>query len=144
MMYDLSNPLQCESFKLKAEHLAKKGVIVELTEKKPQRTLSQNRYLHVLINYFAFEVGESPEYVKDKYFKILCNKELFIREVEDKFLGKLKVLRSTSELDTDEMTTAVERFRNWSAAEGIYLPSPEEHRMVQLMEIEISRNRNYL
>lgn len=143
-MYDLSNPLQCESFKVKAEHLAKKGVIVELTEKRPQRTLNQNRYLHVIINYFASEIGEQADYVKDKYFKILCNKDLFVREIEDRFLGRMKILRSTSDLDTAEMTTAVERFRNWSATVGIYIPSPDEHRMVQLMEIEIERNKQFL
>jgi hypothetical protein len=144
MLYDLSNPLQNESFKVKAEALAKKGGIVELTEKKQQRSLAQNRYLHLILAYFALEIGESPEYVKRHYFKVLCNKDLFVREVEDKFLGKIKVLRSSADLDTGEMTTAIERYRNWAASEGVYIPSPDEQNLVQQMEIEISRNRMYL
>lgn len=144
MLYDLSNPLQNESFKVKAEALAKKGGIVELTEKKQQRSLAQNRYLHLILAYFALEIGESPEYVKRHYFKVLCNKDLFVREVEDKFLGKIKVLRSSADLDTGEMTTAIERYRNWTASEGVYIPSPDEQNLVQQMEIEISRNRMYL
>lgn len=144
MLYDLSNPLQCESFKVKSEALAKKGVIVELTEKKLQRTSSQNKYLHSILTYFGLEVGETAEYVKKQYFKILCNKDIFIREMEDKYLGKIKILRSSAELDTTEMTTAIERFRNWASGEGVYIPSPEEHLLIQQMEIEISRNRIYL
>ena len=144
MLYDLSNPLQNESFKVKAEALAKKGGIVELTEKKQQRSLAQNRYLHLILAYFALEIGESPEYVKRHYFKVLCNKDLFVIEVDDKFLGKIKVLRSSADLDTGEMTTAIERYRNWCASEGCYIPSPDEHTLVQQMEIEISRNRMYL
>jgi hypothetical protein len=144
MLYDLNNPLQCENFRVKAEALAKKGVIVELTEKKPQRSSAQNRYLHSILAYFGLEVGETAEYVKKHYFKILCNKDIFIREVDDKFLGKINILRSSADLDTEEMTTAIERYRNWCAAQGVYIPSPEEHLMVQQMEIEISRNKQYL
>lgn len=100
--------------------------------------------MHCILAYFGLEVGEDMEYVKKNYFKILCNKEIFIREVEDKYLGKIKVLRSSADLDTEEMTRAVERFRNWAASEGVYIPSPDEHRLVQLMEIEVSRNKVYL
>lgn len=144
MLYDLSNPLQKESFGVKAEALRKKGCIVELTEKKPQRTANQNRYLHSILSYFGLEVGETAEYVKRYYFKLLCNKDTFVVEKEDKFHGKIQVLRSSADLDTAEMTVCIERFRNWASGEGVYIPSPEEHLLVQQMEIEISRNRMYL
>lgn len=144
MLYDLSNPLQNESFGVKAEALRKKDCIVELTEKKPQRTANQNRYLHSILAYFGLEVGETAEYVKRYYFKLLCNKDTFVVEKEDKFHGKIQVLRSSADLDTAEMTVCIERFRNWASGEGVYIPSPEEHLLVQQMEIEISRNRMYL
>ena len=144
MLYDLSNPLQNEIFKVKAEALAKKGGIVELTEKKPQRSLQANKYLHVIIAYFALQVGETAEYVKKHYYKILCNKDIYIREVDDKYLGKIKILRSSADLDSEEFSLTITRFRNWSAGEGIYLPSSEEHMFIQQMEIELSRNKQYL
>lgn len=144
MLYDLSNPLQNESFKAKAEALAKKGCIVELTEKKPQRSLQANKYLHVILAYFGLQIGETMEYVKKYYYKILCNRDTFIREVDDKYLGKVKVLRSSADLDTEEFSMTITRFRDWAATEGIYIPSSEEHLMVQQMEIEISRNKMYL
>lgn len=144
MLYDLGNPLQNESFKVKAEALAKKGCIVELTEKKPQRSSQANKYLHVILAYFGLQVGETMEYVKKHYYKILCNKETFVREIEDKYLGKMKVLRSSADLDSDEFSLTITRFRDWAATEGVYIPSSEEHLMVQQMEIEVSRNRMYL
>lgn len=144
MMYDLNNPLHRESFKVRANALVKKGCIVEMTEKKPQRTLSQNKYLHSILAYFGLEIGETAEYVKRQYFKILCNKDIFIREVEDKFLGKITVLRSSADLDTEEMALAIQRYRNWCSTQGVYIPSSEEYLMVQQIEVELSRNKQYL
>lgn len=145
MMYDLNNPLHREGFKVRANTLVKKGAIVELTEKKPQRSDNQNRYLHAAIGYAALEFGETLEYVKEYYFKRLCNRDLFVIERDDRRIGQKVVdTRSTSDLDTGEMTTAIERFRNWTAAQGCYIPSPDEHRLVQMMELEIERNKIYL
>ena len=73
------------------------------------------------------------------------NPDIFIREKEDKYLGKIKVLRSSADLDTQEFTLAIERFRNWSAQEaGVDIPSPDEHYLIQQIEIEIERNKEYL
>jgi len=38
-----------------------------------------------------------------------------------------KFLKSTAKLDTKEMAAFTEKFRNWSAASGIYLPGPDEY-----------------
>ena len=71
---------------------------------------------------------------------------MFVRTKTDFFTGEQrKVMRSSSDLTTEEMTIAIERFRNWSADKaGIYIPSPEEHRLVQQMEIEVQRAKLYL
>lgn len=143
-MYDTSNPLQCEQAKTRLDYLIKKGAVVDLTEKKARRTNKQNAYLHTILSYFGCEVGETMEYVKLNYFKLHCNKDLFVREVEDERIGKTRIIRSSSDLDTGEMTQAIERFRNWASSEGIYIPSPDDERMIQIMEIEVSRNRMYL
>lgn len=144
MIYDLSNALHLESFKLRCNALVKKRVIVELTERKPRRTSQQNRYLYVIIGLLASELGETTEYVKEQYFKRLCNPEIFIRTKEDQFRGNIEVVRSTSDLDTAEMSTAIDRFRNWAATEGYYLPSPEDDAMLAMAEREIIRNNAYL
>ena len=145
MVYDTSNPLDKANFLLRAKKLAESGKIIELTEKKPRRSLPQNKYLHVLLAYFGTQTGNTLEWVKQQYYKKLVNPDLFIREKEDKYLGKIKVLRSSADLDTSEFSLSIERFRNWASQEaGIYLPSADEYIIIQQMEIEIERNKEFL
>lgn len=145
MIYNTSNPLDKANFLLRAKKLAESGKVIELTEKKPRRSLPQNKYLHVLLAYFGTQTGNTLEWVKQQYYKKLVNPDLFIREKEDKYLGKIKVLRSSADLDTSEFSLSIERFRNWASQEaGIYLPSADEYIIIQQMEIEIERNKEFL
>lgn len=145
MVYDTSNPLDKANFMLRAKKLADKGAIIELTEKKPRRTLSQNSYLHVTIAYFASQYGCTTEWAKQRYFKQLVNPELFVREKDDEFLGRVKYLRSSADLDVSEMSLAIDRWRNWCSMEAsIYIPSADEAILIQQMEIEIERNKEFL
>lgn len=145
MIYNTSNPLDKANFLLRAKKLAESGKVIELTEKKPRRSLPQNKYLHVLLAYFGTQTGNTLEWVKQQYYKKLVNPDLFIQEKEDRYLGKIKVLRSSADLDTSEFSLSVERFRNWASQEaGIYLPSADEYIIIQQMEIEIERNKDYI
>lgn len=145
MIYNLSSPLDKANFLLRAKKLAESGKIVELTEKKPRRSLLQNKYLHVILAYFGTQTGNTLEWVKQQYYKKLVNPDLFIREKEDKYLGKIKVLRSSAELDTAEMSLSIDRFRNWAAQEaGVYIPAADKATLIQQMEIEIERNKEHL
>lgn len=145
MIYNLSSPLDKANFLLRAKKLADSGVIVDLTEKKPRRSLPQNKYLHVILAYFGTQTGNTLEWVKQQYYKKLVNPDLFIREKEDKYLGRIKVLRSSADLDTSEFSLSIERFRNWAAQEaGIYIPSADEAILIQQMEIEIERSKEFL
>lgn len=145
MIYNLSSPLDKANFLLRAKKLADSGVIVDLTEKKPRRSLPQNKYLHVILAYFGTQTGNTLEWVKQQYYKKLVNPDLFIREKEDKYLGRIKVLRSSAELDTAEMSLSIDRFRNWAAQEaGVYIPAADESILIQQMEIEIERSKEFL
>lgn len=145
MIYDTSNPLDKVNFLFRANKLAESGKVIDLTEKKPRRSLPQNKYLHVILAYFGTQTGNTLEWVKQQYYKKLVNPDLFIREKEDKYLGRIKVLRSSADLDTAEMSLSIERFRNWAAQEaGIYIPSADEAILIQQMEIEIERNKEFL
>lgn len=145
MIYDLNNPLHRENFRLRCNALYEKRAIVTMTEKRFTRTLNQNRYLHLILGYFAYQYGESEKWVKEKYFKIVCNPDIFVKRKNDKFLGETTEVRSTAELDTAEMTLAIDRFRDWSAKEAeIYLPSPDEEELLKLVEMENERNQRYL
>ena len=145
MIYNLSSPLDKANFLLRAKKLAESGKVIELTEKKPRRSLPQNKYLHVILAYFGAQTGNTLEWVKQQYYKKLVNPDLFIREKEDKYLGRIKVLRSSADLDTSEFSLSIERFRNWAAQEaGIYIPSADEAILIPQMEIEIERSKEYL
>ena len=145
MWYDGNNELQARQARMRLDKLISEGKVFELTEKKPKRSLSQNAYLHVILAYFASETGNTLEWVKKEYYKKLVNPATFIRTKEDRFMGTIKYLRSSSELDTSEMTLTIDRFRNWSAAQaGIYLPAPDEERLLQLAQIEIEKNKEFI
>lgn len=145
MIYNLSNELHRENFKSRVNSLFKQKKIVELSEKKPVRTIRQNRYLHLLLSFFAYQTGNTMEWVKQKYFKVLCNKDIFVRERDDEYMGNVQYVRSSADLTTDELTLAIERFRNWSSeSAGIYLPSPNEEDLLTLMDAEVEMNKKYI
>lgn len=146
MKYNLSDPLQLEQFKNRVALAVKSGKgVYELKFCHPGRTLKQNAYLHLIISYFASQYGENVEFVKQNYFKLAANRDIFVREKDDPLAGHIRFLRSSSSLTTDEMRTAIERFRNWSSmTAGIYIPSSEEKDLLLNAEIEVSKNINFL
>ena len=79
MRYDLNCEIDICRFKHRVASLISRRCIVELTDKKPVRTSSQNKYLHCILGEFAMQTGNPIGYVKQEYFKRLCNPELFVR-----------------------------------------------------------------
>ena len=75
----------------------------------------------MILGYFACETGNTLEWVKQQYYKKLVNPSIFIRERDDKYLGRIKILRSSADLDSAEMSTSITRFRNWASAEAEYI-----------------------
>ena len=136
-IYDTTTALDRARVEKRFATLLESGKVIEVTEFKPKRTSPQNRYLHLILGLFAMEVGHSVEFVKQEYFKRLCNRELFVSKIIDKYAGEVEILRNSA-----EMTTAIERFRNWASEEGgIYLPSPDEEAFLAAIEQEMNRQR---
>ena len=141
MIYDLSKPLDRERFATRARFLSDKQMMVELTDVS-RRSSQQNAYLHTILTYFANELGESMEYVKETYFKRLCNPGLFVYTQVDRVTGKeTERLRSTREISREDMTVAIERFRKFASDNGCYIPSSEEHEYLRQMEYENEKMR---
>lgn len=144
MLYDLNNEYHREQAKARFEKLMSKRCVIDITE-KTNRTLPQNRYLHACLGCVALHLGEKLEDVKRFIFKIKVNPDIFIEEKHIKGVGLVKKLRSSADISKDEMITAIERLRNWaSQEEGIYIPSSDEHLLIQQMEIEYERTKQYL
>ena len=118
MILQLSKDGDRSKFRSYCEYLLKRQADVEVKEKKHQRSLAQNRYLHTILAYFASEFG---------YGK------------------KIVYLRSTRDLNTGEMTTAIDRWRNWCSSEaGLYIPEPNEYDALMEAEKQIALYEKYL
>ena len=141
MIFDSNNQIDILKAKQRFEYLIKKGKIFELTEKRKRRSISQNSYLHLILSYFAHEYGETLDYVKRYFFKNVCKKDVFLTEYANTKTGEMrKDWRSSSDLDTKEMTIAIDNFIMYANKEaGIFLPSPTDLININLLEIEMSK-----
>lgn len=145
MTYNLTNTFDQQSARTYLDSLIKKGAKINITERRPKRTIAQNSYLHLLLGYFASQTGDTLDWVKQRYYKYLCNPDLFVRSREDKYLGNVTYLRSSADLTTEEMTMAIERFRNWAASEaGIYLPEATKAEELEALAMEVEKYKTYL
>lgn len=145
MIFNLDNNFERQKFKEYCNIQYQKKGIVEVKRKHRQRSTSQNSYLHVLLGYFASEFGYSMEEVKYELFKKKVNPDIFKVERVNKRGQKITAIRSSRDLDTAEMTTAIERFRNWSSAvAGLYLPAPNEQDALIYAQQQMEQYENYL
>lgn len=143
MILDLKNTLDLARFKAKVDKCLRDLPVIEITE-KVARTSSQNRYLHLLIGVVAMEVGVPLDYAKQEYFKRLVNRDLFAYEVEDKYWGRVAKLRSSAELTREQMSIAIDRFKQWGREQGMYMPDPQDEHLLREIEIEMGRMRRFL
>lgn len=145
MIYNLSDSFEREQFTTRAKFLSEKGTVVELTEKR-QRSLNQNNYLHAALGFFALQVGLPLQEVKEVYFKAECSPDIFLRTRQDDILVKERhFLRSSSELTTEEMSVAIDRFLRFASDKaGIYIPPSDEYIAVQRMQHEVQKNSRFL
>ena len=149
-IFNLHNPYEAQQFKEYCNKVYEECIkaplgLVEVKKKHRQRSDSQNRYLHVCLGYFASEFGYSLEEVKQDIFKRKLNKDIFEVERTNRRGQKVRRLRSTRDLDTLELTNALERFRNWSSAvSGLYIPSPNETEALFAAQKQMEEYEQYL
>ena len=143
MTYDLSNPRQLAQFEARVRRLTGAGSSVELRELSG-RTKAQNSYLHLILGVVAMETGNNLAYTKDIYFKRLVNPDIFVREVDDLYVGKVKTVLSSADLSVETMSNAIDKFKRWAAENGIYIPEPEDAERLKDIELEMGRMKSYL
>jgi len=143
MLYNLKDQLSRKRFSTRVKALWDAGAVVELTDKR-RRTNPQNSYLHVALGILAMETGNSLESIKQEVFKRKVNPDLFIVEKDDPILGHIQTLRSSRDLDKEEMSKAIDRYLKYCAELGFYIPSPEEEDLLREAEYEIAKIERYL
>lgn len=145
MVFNLENPIDKISFREYCNKLFLDGGVVEVKKKSPLRSLPQNAYLHVCLGYFASEFGYTIEEVKMEIFKKRVNHEIFSRVRMNRRGQAVRYLRSSKDLDSKEMTDAIERFRNYSSSvAGLYIPAPDEREALFEAQKQISKYELYL
>ena len=137
MIYDTSQELEVNKLLSRLDALLSKKCIIELKEKKKERTVSQNAYLHVCITLFAIESGDNLEDAK-QLLKRSCH---FMHTFDgDKIKTKL-----TRDLNTQELTDFIEWIRTFSAMQGNYIPTPDEYIQNKFaIDSEINKFKEYL
>lgn len=150
MVYNMLNPIELEKFKervsamiIKANKLHndwhnEKFFVVELKERQPSRTVQQNAYLWVTITYVALEEGYPKDYIEQVFKEV--NKDVFLRERENKMGKKYQYWRHIPDLDKEEMSECIDKWLHHCAMErGLYIPSPQDHAYM-LWQTQVERN----
>lgn len=144
MIYDSNNPVDAQRAEKRFRQLMDGKKMFEITE-KASRSLSQNNYLHMIISFLAIELGETSEYVKDMYYKLAANRDMFLIDKQDDRIGTVRWLRSSSTLTKEEMNLSIDRFRAFSSKVcGVYLPEPNEEEFLKSIMVEINRNKKFI
>lgn len=121
MRYNLSNVLQLRQFEARCEALKSKRCIVDLTEKKTSRTLSQNALFHVWIKVFADSIGETDlERLKNDVKRHLLGRRMVHNRFND---TDEPDDYHTSDMDTARMSAFMDKFKAFAMTDfGCYLP----------------------
>ncbi len=146
MIFNFNNDISKQRAKDRLDWLISHEKKIEMREIRAKRTVNQNSYLHLLLAFFAIEYGETLEYTKQFIFKQYVNADIFETKHLNKKNGKVRVdWRSSSELNTKEMTDAIDRFKNWSAkTAGIVLPEATDQDYLDYIQNLIEQHQQYL
>lgn len=112
-------------------------ITVEVKEHRPLRTLKQNRYLHLIIGWFGIETGYTMAESKQVFKEY--NAHWFAYEKNGKRFWK-----STAQLNSKELTECIDRFRDYSNENGVYLAAPYETAMLQYYDNQIENNKRWM
>lgn len=137
MKFDTASQKQFERAYEYLAMLGGKHKVVEIKQVHPIRSLSQNKYLHVVLGFWGNEFGYTIEEAKTVFKRL--NQDIFVYEKKGH-----KFVRSSADLTTEEMTTSIEKFREWSAKNGLHIPPPTDENFLTWANEEIKRNRIHL
>lgn len=139
MKYILSNRLDAKQAMARLRFLTTKGATIELTEKRKDRTLSQNAYLHLILTAWGGFLGYTLEEIK----QVAKGARPDLFRYTHKATGEV-FNRSTADLNTKEMTDLIDWIRNKAGQQGYYIPEPNETELIASLEREANRYSVFL
>jgi hypothetical protein len=111
--------------------------MVEIKAISPNRTLSQNSYLHLIIGAFGEHFGYTIEEAKQIYKEL--NKPIYIYRKKDRVF-----FRSSADLSKEDMAKTIDVFRQKSSEQGYDLPLATDKEWLLQIDNLIEQNRRYL
>lgn len=137
MNYALAEPTELKAARNRVSYLARKGSRVKITEVQINRTLAQNSYLHLIVAAFGANFGYNLEESKMIYKQI--NSSIYYYKKKGRTF-----IRSSSDLNKEEMMISIDKFMQASAEAGYELPKSDDREWLLQIENDVERNRRYL
>lgn len=138
MKYNLSNLIELAEASEYFAKLRSQEAVIELKKVNPNRSLRANAYLHLLLQICANEWGYTLSEIKTIWKRDIAQ-SIFIYHKNDQAF-----VRSSADLDSKEMTDAIERLKTYSAEQGLVLPEPDDMEKLMYYGRQISKNERYL
>lgn len=137
MKLDLSKTLERKKAKVYFDKLLLQNKKIELKVVQPNRSISQNSYLHVVISLYAINFGYTLNEAKTD-LKRLC--EFMVYEKNG-----IKYLKETSKMNSKELSEFINWIRNYASLNGLYIPTAEEYKENKFsIDKEINNHKTYL
>lgn len=137
MKFDLNINLDRNKYDTYSERLKELRKCVELKNIDGKRSPKINKYLHVCIDLYAIEFGNTRNEAKTD-LKRYCPFMTYEKN------GK-KYLVETSKQTNEECSTFVSWIRNYASKQGLYIADAEEYRENRFsIDREIDRHKEYL
>ena len=148
MKYNPKSEFDCKKAQLYLDKLILGTTPFEVKSLK-QRSKSQNAKLHVFLAYLALEIGYCPKHVKLNIWKMKwCRGIFYIEEVNRKTGEIYKIIRSSADLNDEEMAMAIKILIEKSFSEcGVLFPDKNSTTLdddLILMSKEVWANQQYL
>lgn len=121
MKLSLKNKVDQQKAQVYLQKLIALEADVELRKVEKSRTTSQNSYLHACLAMFCNETGYTLDEAKQMFANLLPETLLYEK-------NGMQFRRSTSTINTEEMSILIEKIREFSSYQlGLYIPTSEEY-----------------
>lgn len=141
MKYRLSDPTEVRKAADRLAYLVSKEKVVNITEVQAKRTLSQNRYLHLLLGAFGLHFGYTVEESKQIYKSV---NKLIYRYKKGVKGAERTFYRSSADLNKDEMAITIDKFMKVAAEQGCTLPLATDQNWLMEIENRMEQTERYL
>lgn len=105
--------------------------VVVVKRNRPIRSLTQNRYYHLILNIIGLSTGHSHDELHE-----ICKLKFNADMIHFPKSGSMVVPKSTTELDSKEFTAYINRVKQWAQDEfAIVIPEADSYTPETVMQI---------